>query len=144
MLYSAAEKHYCVTRKELLAIVRSIDHFRRYVYGTKFIIQNDPTAAQWLLIVQSPEGQLAHWLPKTKWYDFIFQYVQGNSNEDVDALLRTPCLCTLSITCAKKLEYSPVCQDSSSANSLEIFPLNKIKRRTISTAVHEANDTIMK
>lgn len=78
-------------RKELLAIGRSIDHFHHYFYGRKIVIQNNPTAAQWLLRVQNPEGQLAHWFRKIKQYDFIFQYLHGKSNEDVDALLRTLC-----------------------------------------------------
>lgn len=77
---SAVEKHYCVTRKELLVIVRSIVHFNHYLYGRKFIIQNDAPAAQWLLRVQSPEGQLAHWFHKIKQYDFIFQNLHGKSN----------------------------------------------------------------
>lgn len=77
---SAVEKHYCVTRKEQLVIVRSIDHFNHYLYGRKFIIQNDAPAAQWLLRVQSPEGQLAHWFHKIKQYDFIFRYLHGKSN----------------------------------------------------------------
>lgn len=130
-------------RKELLAIVRSIDHFHHYLYGRKLVIQNNPTAAQWLLRVQSPEGQLAHWFHKIKQYDFIFQYLHGKSNEDVDALLRTLCLCTLSITCAKKLEFSSICQDSTCASFLEILPSDKIKRTT-SIVVYEANDAIMK
>jgi hypothetical protein len=28
-----AERNYCVTRRELLAIVRSLEHFHKYLYG---------------------------------------------------------------------------------------------------------------
>ncbi|GBO18284.1 Retrovirus-related Pol polyprotein from transposon 297 [Araneus ventricosus] len=31
------ERNYCVTRKELLAIVKSIEHFHHYLYGRKFL-----------------------------------------------------------------------------------------------------------
>jgi len=31
-----AEKNYCTTRKELLAVVRVVKHFRPYLYGRTF------------------------------------------------------------------------------------------------------------
>lgn len=35
------EKNYCVTRRELLAIVESIKSFHHYLYGRKFLIRTD-------------------------------------------------------------------------------------------------------
>ncbi|GBM73773.1 Retrovirus-related Pol polyprotein from transposon 297 [Araneus ventricosus] len=35
------ERNYCVTRKELLAIVKSIEHFHHYLYGRKFLLRTD-------------------------------------------------------------------------------------------------------
>ncbi len=46
--FSKPERNYCVTRKELLAIVRNLAHFHSYLYGAKFVIQTDDTALQWL------------------------------------------------------------------------------------------------
>lgn len=48
MLYStsAADKCYCVTGKELLAIVKQVDHSDHYLDGRKFISQSYLTAAQ--------------------------------------------------------------------------------------------------
>jgi hypothetical protein len=31
-----AERNYCVTRRELLAIVRTLEHFHKYLYGQQF------------------------------------------------------------------------------------------------------------
>ncbi|GBM18800.1 Retrovirus-related Pol polyprotein from transposon 297 [Araneus ventricosus] len=35
------ERNYCVTRKELLAFVKSIEHFHHYLYGRKFLLRTD-------------------------------------------------------------------------------------------------------
>jgi hypothetical protein len=32
-LMDKAERDYCVTRRELLAIVRTLEHFHKYLYG---------------------------------------------------------------------------------------------------------------
>ena len=37
--FSQPERNYCVTRKELLAIMRSVAHFHSYLYGAEFVIR---------------------------------------------------------------------------------------------------------
>ena len=44
-----AEQQYCVTRKELLAIVEAVKHFHPYLYGRHFTMRSDHAALQWLL-----------------------------------------------------------------------------------------------
>jgi predicted aspartyl protease len=39
-----AERNYCVTRRELLAIIESIKHFHHYLYGVKFTVRTDHSA----------------------------------------------------------------------------------------------------
>ena len=55
------ERQYCVTRKEQLAMVKSIDHFHAYLYG-RFLLRTDHAALQWLLNFRCPEGQIARWI----------------------------------------------------------------------------------
>ena len=38
---SRPERQYCVTRRELLAVVRSVQHFHPYLYGRHFTIHTD-------------------------------------------------------------------------------------------------------
>ena len=44
-----SERNYCVTRKELLAIVKSVEHFHHYLYEPKFFIRTDHAALICLL-----------------------------------------------------------------------------------------------
>ncbi len=54
-----SEKNYCVTRKELLAVVKAIEHFNYYLYGTKFRVRTDHSALQWFMNFREPQGQVA-------------------------------------------------------------------------------------
>ena len=56
--FSKPERNYCVTRKELLAIVRSVAHFHSYLYGAEFVIRTDHVALRWLKSLKNSEGQL--------------------------------------------------------------------------------------
>ena len=50
------ERHYCITRRELLAIVAAVKHFHYYVYGSHFTIGTDHGALNWLRYIRNPEG----------------------------------------------------------------------------------------
>ena len=39
-----AQQKYCTTRRELLAVVSTLDHFKGYVWGPKFIVRTDHAA----------------------------------------------------------------------------------------------------
>lgn len=58
------EKNYCVTRKELLAVVDTVKHFHKYLYGQKFTVRTDHAALKWLINLKNAEGQLARWIEK--------------------------------------------------------------------------------
>ena len=64
------ERNYCVTRKELLAVVTFINHFQHYLISKSFIIRTDHGALTWLRNFKSPEGQLVRWLEELQEYQF--------------------------------------------------------------------------
>jgi DNA-binding IscR family transcriptional regulator len=39
-----AERNYCATRRELLTIVRILEHFHTYLYGQEFHLKSDHSA----------------------------------------------------------------------------------------------------
>ena len=64
------ERKYCVTRKELLAIVNFTQHFRHYLLGRKFRVRSDHQPLRWLFKLRDPSGQVARWLETLSAYDF--------------------------------------------------------------------------
>ena len=43
-----SEQRYCTARKELLAVVRALKHFKCYLYGQKITVRTDNSAVSWL------------------------------------------------------------------------------------------------
>ncbi|UYV69434.1 K02A2.6-like, partial [Cordylochernes scorpioides] len=86
-----AERNYCATRKELLAIVKAVEHFHKYLYGQNFLIRTDHAALTWLLRMKNPEGQVARWLEKLQQYHFQIKHRLGRKHNNADALSRRPC-----------------------------------------------------
>jgi hypothetical protein len=90
-LYSDTEKRYCVTRKELLAVVFFLKHFRRYLLGRPFLIRTDHAALQWLRRTPQPIGQQSRWLEILEEFDFVIEHRPGAQHANADALSRRPC-----------------------------------------------------
>ena len=88
---SKSERRYCVTRKELLAVVVFIKHFRHFLYGRKFLIRTDHSSLRWLIRFKDPEGQLARWLEVISLYELEIQHRAGKQHGNSDSLSRLPC-----------------------------------------------------
>ncbi len=73
-----SELHYCTTRRELLAVVKSIGHFHHYLYGRRFTVRTDHAALKWLMNFRQPEGQVARWIERLQQYDFITEHRPGS------------------------------------------------------------------
>jgi hypothetical protein len=89
--FSRSERSYCVTRRELLAVVASIKHVHHYLYGKHFKVRSDHGALSWLLNFKNPEGQLARWFEVLASYDIRIEHRAGRSHNNADALSRRPC-----------------------------------------------------
>lgn len=72
--HSRPKHQYCVTRKELLAVVKAVCHFHTYLYGRHFLIRTDHAALKRLLSFRYPEGQVARWLQRLQEYDFTIEH----------------------------------------------------------------------
>ena len=88
---SKPERNYCVTRKELLAVVHYLKYFRQYLYGRHVLVRTDHGALRWLTNFHQPEGQLARWLEVISSYDIEIVHRAGRIHANADALSRRPC-----------------------------------------------------
>ncbi|KAG5895588.1 hypothetical protein JTB14_002350 [Gonioctena quinquepunctata] len=77
--------------RELLAVVKGVEHFYKYVYGRRFLLRTDHAALKWLLQFKNPEGQVARWIERLQEFDFEIEHRAGTSHKNADALSRRPC-----------------------------------------------------
>ena len=88
---SRPERNYCVTRRELLAVVAALKQFKTYLYGVPFTLRTDHASLTWLLRFREPEGQVARWLAALQEFQFEVQHRAGRQHGNADALSRRPC-----------------------------------------------------
>ena len=86
-----SERRYCVTRKELLAVVFFTKYFKHYLLGRKFLIRTDHSSLRWLLNFKNPDGQMARWLEILYEFDMDIQHRPGTKHGNADSLSRMPC-----------------------------------------------------
>ena len=133
---SKPERRYCVTRRELLALVYFVKHFRQYLLGKKFTVRSDHQPLKWLFKLKEPTGQVARWLELLQSYDFFIDYRAGKQHGNADGMSRVPC-------------HPMSCSCHFDQDDLQCGPCNKCARRSnpgilrVSRVVtrHQSNNT---
>ena len=85
------ERRYCTTRRELLAVVYFLKHYRHYLFGKRFLLRTDHGSLRFLLNFKDPQGQMARWLQVIGTYTFDVEHRPGRSHGNADAMSRGPC-----------------------------------------------------
>ena len=114
---SKAERNYCITEQELLAVVFMIQHFRQYLLGRRFIVRTDHQALVWLFSLKEPNGKIARWIEILASYDFSVEYRPGKKMSHCDALSR----CETPQDCQ--------CSDVDMSEPLKCGPCSRCRRR---------------
>lgn len=85
-----AESNYFASKLEMLAAVWAVEQLRLYLLGSKYTLQTDHHALQWLMN-EKQEGTLARWaLRLQEFAPFKIEYRRGKENLNADALSRHP------------------------------------------------------
>jgi len=85
-----AQRKYCTTRKELLAVVVFTRRFRHYLLGRHFTVRTDHGSLTWLCRFKNPCGQLGRWLEELAQYDMTIEHRAGSKHVNADSLSRIP------------------------------------------------------
>jgi len=112
-----AERNYCVTEKELLAVVHFVQHYRQYLLGRRFTVRSDHQALVWLYKLKEPSGKIARWIDILAAFDFQIEYRPGRKQAHCDALSR----CEFPKDCT--------CPNVDNTEVLKCGPCAKCKRR---------------
>jgi hypothetical protein len=85
-----AERNYRVTQQELLEIVRTLEHFRKYLYGQEFHLHTDHSALTWLMCFKNFKKQTACQIQRLQQHNFTFELHQDRKHYNADAPSRLP------------------------------------------------------
>ena len=80
------ERNYCVTRKELLAVVHYLEYFKQYLLGGSFKVCIDHAALTWLRRTPDPIGEQVRWLEVMEEFDLIVEHRPGERHSNADAV----------------------------------------------------------
>ena len=87
-LLNSAQRQYCATYRELLALITMVNMWKQYLFGQKFILRTDHSALKWLTSLKNCEGMLARWLASLAEYDMEIVHRPGRLHQNADALSR--------------------------------------------------------
>ena len=92
-MLSKAEKNYCVTRHEMLAVEHLTEKYRHFLIGRHFKVRTDNSAVRyWKSMTYKPVGQVAWLVEKLQSFDFSAIHRPGKQHSNADGLSRLPFL----------------------------------------------------
>ena len=89
-LLTAAEQNYSQIEKETLSIVFSCEKFHEYVYGLRFVVENDHKPLISIFQRGLSKSPPHRFLLRLQRYNFQLKYVHGNQLFVADMLSRLP------------------------------------------------------
>lgn len=137
---SREERNYCVTRRELLAVVHFVDKYEYYLRGREFTIRTDHSSLRWMLNQREPRDQLARWIQKLDTYrPFNIVHRAGKHHGNADAMSRLDmgkcfrggaCLCRERGECGEATEGPEAnSQPTESADTLEAATIGVLQAK---------------
>jgi hypothetical protein len=86
--FTPTERNYDIYERELLAMMKSLAHWRPYLGWTKepFVIITDHANLQYWKSPQNLNRRTARWHANLQEYDYQIKYIPGNTNIPADAL----------------------------------------------------------
>ena len=89
--FSPTERNYDIYERELLAVMKSLAHWRQYLGWTReqFIILSDHDNLRYWKSPRNLNRRTARWHADLQEYDYLIQHIPGKENIPADALIKT-------------------------------------------------------
>jgi len=126
---SPSEARYCITRRELLAVIFGLKKYRQHLLGQEIIVRTDHAALAYLMKIPEPVGQQGRWLDFLGEYDITIHHRPGRVHGNSDALSRRPCERSRGTSCQQCSRATPapaddlVTCDALPVDSFAAFPV---------------------
>jgi len=88
---NSAQRNYCPTRRELLAVIAGLQNFRHYLVGATVLLRTYHYSLKWLRKFKRPEGILARWIKTLAEFDYTVEHRPGRLHSNADGLSRPFC-----------------------------------------------------
>jgi hypothetical protein len=82
------ERNYCVTRREMLAVVYFTKYFKHYLLGRRFLLRTDYESLSWLQNFRDPDGQVHKWIQQLSQFHMKIEHRPGARHGNADAMFR--------------------------------------------------------
>ena len=82
----AAERNYTVTEREALGMIYSVQKFRHYLLGYKFVFHVDHDALKYMVNKPQLSGRIARWVLLLQEFDFTIEVRLGKKHANADHL----------------------------------------------------------
>ena len=86
--FTETETWYSAIERELLAMVRGVEQFRPYLWGTEFVIRTDHKPLLWVETLKESSARVTKLKERLVPYTFQLQHVKGSQNVVADCLSR--------------------------------------------------------
>ena len=86
--FTETETRYSAIERELLAMVRGVEQFRPYLWGTEFVIRTDHKPLLWVETLKESSARVTKLKERLVPYTFQLQHVKGSQNVVADCLSR--------------------------------------------------------
>lgn len=129
-----AEKNYPVHEKELLAILKSLKHWRYLLLGAHFEVFTDHRTLEYFETwPEEPSRRQSRWQEYMSQYDFDIHYFKGEDNTVADGMSRMP----------DEDSPAPICAVFALANLSSESPVSSADSTATSTFTITADTTLL-
>lgn len=114
------EKHYCTTELEALAIVHSLQVWRKMIYGYRIVVRTDHKALTFMLHSNVSNERINRWVLYIQQFDIEFEHCRGVDNVAADFISRNPPGSTRNI--AEIMQIELAAEDRETLRKLRYLP----------------------